>query len=521
MLLFDELKDLRDRLVNSLMRWGLNCEDGFYRSSPTSRLTPSFTNTGMVLLAFLESRNFHLAHNLADSLLTSLHTKYRGIFPHEKADNAANEGHTLCNAWASFAILDTYPNRVAEVSTICKWFLDNQRKDGSWPLFPGETTHELIVTAYVVSALQQFHRCFLQLQALGKGIAYDIDKIEQAIELAVSYLQDSRPQALNQQGMYLWPASLGPGNRRPLSLGTSTLCMHVLSKWGRYHGRPELVDGVAGTFVNLLAGFDEHSELYCNVGGQRLAIWDQLNFNEGKIHYHWSFFAPITIITMLTLSERKELLASPSLVHFVRSFAEWILEHAIEMSDGTIGVCGGETIPDVKVWSTAQSVIVLSRLLERRHLFRQEFGPESAGSSPSRERPTPRVKGKRSRKIDVFLSHAMIDRDQAREIYALLGARGFSVFLAEKSIKPGSRWENDIRSALEDCLEFWMLVTPDSLESKWVQSEWAAAWGLKKEIVPILLRCNGSLLPEPLRGYQAVDFDQVGRLVDELATRSR
>lgn len=513
MLRFGELQTLRDRLVNSLMIWGVRSKDGFYRSSPTSQSTPSFTNTGMVLQAFLESRNFHLAHDLADRLIVALSGRHGGIFPHEKA-LASDDGHSMCNAWASFSLLDTFPNRLGELSTICDWFLESQREDGSWSLFPGEKTHEPIVTGYVVSALQQFHRCALQLRALGKDSVRKEAAIARSIELAVSYLQDSRPEAIRQQGLYLWSASLGFNDRRPLSLGTSALCMHVLKKWGQYRGRPELVEGVAATFKRLVSGFGEHSDLYLDIGGQRLSIWDQLHFNEGNIHYMWYFFAPITIVTMLSLGERAEFSGDPAFLRFLTHFISWITENACLLDDGTLGIRGGETLADAKVWSTAQSVIVLSRLLDRRHLVGGHESPEGSAAR-SGEAPVVFAGGLEERsRFDVFLSYSSADKDQARILFELIGARGLSAFLSEKNIKPGDSWDSEIRRALVDCSTVLVLMTPNSVKSKWVLAESSAAWFFGKKVVPVLFRCGESDLPDHLRMVQAVDFHDVSKIVD-------
>lgn len=113
------------------------------------------------------------------------------------------------------------------------------------------------------------------------------------------------------------------------------------------------------------------------------------------------------------------------------------------------------------------------------------------------------------RVVDVFLSHSDVDKDQARKLFELLEGSGRSVFLSEK-ISPGDRWAETIRESLKGCRQFWLLVTPDSLRSEWVTSEWAAAWALEKKIVPILFRCRPEDLPGRLGDHQCIDFHQVG-----------
>lgn len=115
-----------------------------------------------------------------------------------------------------------------------------------------------------------------------------------------------------------------------------------------------------------------------------------------------------------------------------------------------------------------------------------------------------------SRTIDIFLSYSVSDKDQARRLFERLDRSGRTIFLSEKSISPGDRWADSILGSLKSCEEFWLLVTPSSLRSEWVTTEWAAAWALEKKIVPVLFRCKPEDLPERLRAYQCVDFHEVG-----------
>ena len=116
------------------------------------------------------------------------------------------------------------------------------------------------------------------------------------------------------------------------------------------------------------------------------------------------------------------------------------------------------------------------------------------------------------RSVDIFLSYSVTDRDQARHIFDHLDKAGVSVFLAERDLSPGDVWEDAIRDALVNCSTFWMLVSPNSLKSEWVTTEWAAAWALNKRIVPVLFRCTLEDLPSRLRAHQCIDFHQVADL---------
>jgi hypothetical protein len=110
---------------------------------------------------------------------------------------------------------------------------------------------------------------------------------------------------------------------------------------------------------------------------------------------------------------------------------------------------------------------------------------------------------------DVFLSYSTQDKDEAREVYAALVKVGKRCFMAEKSLQPGDKFQDEIRSALQASTEIWILVSPRSIQSAWVQREVAAAWALTKRIVPILLQCSPGDLPEILADAHAIDYHKV------------
>ena len=117
---------------------------------------------------------------------------------------------------------------------------------------------------------------------------------------------------------------------------------------------------------------------------------------------------------------------------------------------------------------------------------------------------------------EVFISYSDKDREEAEAIHAALAARGYPAFLAAKSLKPGDDFANKIREALLASKRLWLLVSPNSAKSDWVLTEWGAAWVLGLTIVPILLRCDSSGLPDRLRQLQAIDYHKYPTLVDSI-----
>lgn len=114
---------------------------------------------------------------------------------------------------------------------------------------------------------------------------------------------------------------------------------------------------------------------------------------------------------------------------------------------------------------------------------------------------------------DVFLSYASVDRQEAITLYNAILEAGGKAFVAEKDIHPGDDFADKIRIALCNSKELWLLVSPQSIKSDWVISEWGAAWALEKKIIPILHRCAYDSLPDRLRKLQCIDYYKYPELI--------
>lgn len=121
---------------------------------------------------------------------------------------------------------------------------------------------------------------------------------------------------------------------------------------------------------------------------------------------------------------------------------------------------------------------------------------------------------KMPKQYDIFLSYATDDKDEARQISTFLAKKKLKVFISEKDIQPDFKWENQIRDALKNSGLVCILATPNSLKSEWVISEWAVAWANDIHILPILLRCSVSDLPNRLKNSQAIHFHEMSKIVE-------
>jgi hypothetical protein len=116
---------------------------------------------------------------------------------------------------------------------------------------------------------------------------------------------------------------------------------------------------------------------------------------------------------------------------------------------------------------------------------------------------------------DVFLSYSSPDSKEAEYIKEDLERLDRSVFMSEKSLKPGQDFAEEIRDAIKSSQELWMLCSPSSLKSSWVATEWGAAWIIGKITIPILHQCSSDELPERLKKLQCIDLYRVKEYITE------
>lgn len=108
-----------------------------------------------------------------------------------------------------------------------------------------------------------------------------------------------------------------------------------------------------------------------------------------------------------------------------------------------------------------------------------------------------RVEIKRSLTYDVFISYSKANGDYAIELKKLLEQEkfGIKVFLDDERLEGGAELSEHIYEGLIHSREFCLLVSKESLESKWVTTEWGAAWALGMFTVPILIGIKYDDLP--------------------------
>lgn len=121
---------------------------------------------------------------------------------------------------------------------------------------------------------------------------------------------------------------------------------------------------------------------------------------------------------------------------------------------------------------------------------------------------------------DLFISYSSKDQDVADAIYSVLEEVDLVPFLAPKDIDSGDIGSEQIRQALLNSAEVAVLMSPNSINSLWVITEWGAAWVLRKRITPILLECKIDDIPKLLQDMQKRDYpSEIDRFIKEALKR--
>ena len=108
---------------------------------------------------------------------------------------------------------------------------------------------------------------------------------------------------------------------------------------------------------------------------------------------------------------------------------------------------------------------------------------------------------------DVFISYSRRDGEFVHSLVADLEARGKSVWIDTEGIAGGEVFPDAIRSAIEGTDAFVFVISPDSVASRYCESEVEYALELHKRLVPVLREpVADEVLPEAIRVRNWVSF---------------
>jgi hypothetical protein len=115
-------------------------------------------------------------------------------------------------------------------------------------------------------------------------------------------------------------------------------------------------------------------------------------------------------------------------------------------------------------------------------------------------------------KQNIFISYSHVDREFATQIASALAKEGVNIWIDVEDIPPGENWRTAIDEGLKTAEIMLLIISPESMASVEVQSEWNYFLVEKKQIIPVLYR--KAEIPARLRLIQWVDFSRGGSQFD-------
>lgn len=91
-----------------------------------------------------------------------------------------------------------------------------------------------------------------------------------------------------------------------------------------------------------------------------------------------------------------------------------------------------------------------------------------------------------SQQPDIFISYSSADRPFVSKLNTRLNDLGIRTWFDQTRIQAGSAWKQRIEQGLEVCSGLIVILTPNSVQSKWVKFEWETAQAQGKPVFPVL-----------------------------------
>lgn len=126
--------------------------------------------------------------------------------------------------------------------------------------------------------------------------------------------------------------------------------------------------------------------------------------------------------------------------------------------------------------------------------------------------------------MKVFISYSHKDSDLAKQITSELINEGLEAWNAETEILPGDNWAEKVSDALKDSDAMVVLLTPESLKSKWIQWEIQYALGnnsYNRRVIPVLVGSEENIslesVPWILRKLQMIRLSKPEQAEEEIS----
>jgi len=141
------------------------------------------------------------------------------------------------------------------------------------------------------------------------------------------------------------------------------------------------------------------------------------------------------------------------------------------------------------------------------------------GKSPGAKH---RAEGRgRSGPYQVFVSHATADKWLAKTLCEKMEAAGAKTFRDDRDIAGGDDIPDVIRREIIRSKEMVVLVTPESVDRRWVLLEVGAAWGRRRRTVAVLCHVAVDTIPAIIASKKAVPLNEFDDYLRDLRERVR
>jgi hypothetical protein len=115
-----------------------------------------------------------------------------------------------------------------------------------------------------------------------------------------------------------------------------------------------------------------------------------------------------------------------------------------------------------------------------------------------------------------FISYSRTDAAFADRLFAALTGRGNDPWLDRVGLEGGQAFSPELQRQIDQCDCVLALLSPDAIDSIWVNNEIVYALNQRKRIIPLSVRLHKSYLP--LASINAIDFTDPSRFVAAMDT---
>jgi len=127
-------------------------------------------------------------------------------------------------------------------------------------------------------------------------------------------------------------------------------------------------------------------------------------------------------------------------------------------------------------------------------------------------------KGQKLSRYLVFISHSSMDAWISRVMVEKIEALGAGCWLDEKNLEGGDVIPDEIIRGIEACQEAIVLISPNSVNSRWVSFEIGAVLAQHKRVTPILNNVRRVEMA-PMKDIKSIDLNKFEEFLAQLERR--